>query len=140
MASQAQRDAKIRAIYCLDLMRKGWSHSEIIRHCKEKFDVSGVSAGKYIKKATEILMSDKSSQYMEKVVKKQEERTEYILRKAIEEGRWEVANKILDTYNKLMGLYENKQKVEITSNEIQFKFGGAEIETTEGVDNDNKNV
>lgn len=130
MASQAQRDAKIRAVYCLDLMRKGWSHTEIIAHCKQKFDVSGVTAGKYIKKATQILMSDDSSKYMEKVVKKQEERTEFILRKAIEEGRWDVANKILDTYNKLMGLYENKQKVEISTSEIQFKFGGAEIEDT----------
>lgn len=128
MASQAHRDAKIRAVYCLDLMRKGWSHTEIIAHCKQKFDVSGVTAGKYIKKAREILMSDESSKYKDEVMKKQEERTEFILRKAIEANDWATANKILDTYNKLMGLYETKQKVELTSNEIQFKFGGAEIE------------
>lgn len=128
MASQAHRDAKIRAVYCLDLMRKGWSHSEIVRHCREKFTVSAQAAGKYVKKAREILMSDESSKYKDEVIKKQEERTEFILRKAIEANDWATANKILDTYNKLMGLYETKQKVELTSNEIQFKFGGAEIE------------
>lgn len=128
MANQAQRDAKIRAVYCLDLMRKGWSHTEIVRHCREKYGVSAQAAGKYVKKARQILMSDESSKYKEEVIKKQEERTEYLLRKAIEANDWATANKILDTYNKLMGLYENRQKVELTTNEIQFKFGGVEIE------------
>lgn len=127
--NSAHRDAKIRAIYALDLMRKGWSHSEILRHLKEKFDVSGAAAGRYIKKATEILMSDESSKYLDKLRKKQEERTEYILRRAIEDEDWKTANNILDNYNKLLGLYEQKQKIELTSNEIQFKFGGIDNST-----------
>ena len=49
---------------------------------------------------------------------------------------------IIDTLNKTLGLYENKQKIEITSNEIQFKFGGVDGENrmgeeTEGTEEEN---
>ena len=47
-----------------------------------------------------------------------------LLENAIAEERWDTANRIIDTLNKTLGLYENKQKIEVTSNEIQFKFGG----------------
>ena len=45
---------------------------------------------------------------------------------AIAERNWKVANNVIDTLNKTLGIYEQKQKIEITSNEIQFKFGGVE--------------
>ena len=124
MANQLQKEAEVRMIYAAELMRKGWSRSEIAKRLKEKYGVSITAARRYCTKAINYLMKDDSSKFVDQVRKKQEERTEYILRMAIEAEDWATANKIIDNYNKLLGLYENKQKIELISNEIQFKFGG----------------
>lgn len=121
-------------VYAAELMRKGWSRTEIVKHCQDKYGVSYTAALRYCTKAINYLMKDDSSKFIDKVRKKQEERTEYILRKAIEAEDWHTANKILDNYNKLLGLYETKQKIELTSNEIQFKFGGIDNEASTEVD------
>lgn len=134
MPNQTTAEAKVRYIYVAELMRKGWSNKEITKHIQEKYNVSYVTSTKYIKKAIKWLLEDDDSNFLEVIRKKQQERTEYILRKAIEAKDWNTANKILDNFNKLMGLYENKQKIEISSDEIQFRFGGIDNEVVETVD------
>ena len=54
-------------------------------------------------------------------------RAELLLENAIKEKQWRTANSIIDTLNKTLGIYEQKQKIEITSDEIQFRFGGADV-------------
>jgi hypothetical protein len=132
--NQQHKEAEVRMVYAAELMRKGWSRTEIVKHCQDKYGVSYTAALRYCTKAINYLMKDDSSKFIDKVRKKQEERTEYILRKAIEAEDWHTANKILDNYNKLLGLYETKQKIELTSNEIQFKFGGIDNEASTEVD------
>lgn len=134
MPNKNTSEAKVRYIYVAELMRKGWSNKEIVKECQEKYGVSYTTATKYTKRAIEYLLQDDDSNFVEQIRKKQQERTEYILRKAIEDRDWQTANKILDNFNKLMGLYETKQKIELTSDEIQFRFG---INTTE---NNEENV
>jgi hypothetical protein len=108
-------------------LRKGWSNRTIVLHLSEKFDVTEKTARDYIKKAVAWLGDlNSDSNFVQEIRAKQIERSEYILEAAIEDRKWKDANNILDNLNKLFGLYENKQKVEITSNEIQFKFGGVE--------------
>lgn len=134
MPNKNTSEAKVRYIYVAELMRKGWSNKEIVKECQEKYGVSYTTATKYTKRAIEYLLQDDDSNFVEQIRKKQQERTEYILRKAIEDRDWQTANKILDNFNKLMGLYETKQKIELTSDEIQFKFG------ISGTENNEENV
>lgn len=131
MPNKNTSEAKVRYIYVAELMRKGWSNKEIVKECQEKYGVSYTTATKYTKRAIEYLLQDDDSNFVEQIRKKQQERTEYILRKAIEDRDWQTANKILDNFNKLMGLYETKQKIELTSDEIQFKFGISSTENNE---------
>ena len=134
MPNKNTSEAKVRYIYVAELMRKGWSNKEIVKECQEKYGISYTTATKYTKRAIEYLLQDDDSNFVEQIRKKQQERTEYILRKAIEDRDWQTANKILDNFNKLMGLYETKQKIELTSDEIQFKFG------ISGTENNEENV
>lgn len=134
MPNKNTSEAKVRYIYVAELMRKGWSNKEIVKECQEKYGVSYTTATKYTKRAIEYLLQDDDSNFVEQIRKKQQERTEYILRKAIEDRDWQTANKILDNFNKLMGLYETKQKIELTSDEIQFRFG------ISGTENNEENV
>lgn len=131
MPNKNTSEAKVRYIYVAELMRKGWSNKEIVKECQEKYGVSYTTATKYTKRAIEYLLQDDDSNFVEQIRKKQQERTEYILRKAIEDRDWQTANKILDNFNKLMGLYETKQKIELSSDEIQFKFGISSTENNE---------
>lgn len=126
MPNKNTSEAKVRYIYVAELMRQGWSNKEIVKECQEKYNVSYTTATKYTKRAIEYLLMDDDSKFIDQIRKKQQERTEFILRKAIEAEDWMTANKILDNFNKLMGLYETKQKIELSGNEIQFKFGGVE--------------
>lgn len=134
MPNKNTSEAKVRYIYVAELMRKGWSNKEIVKECQEKYGVSYTTATKYTKRAIEYLLQDDDSNFVEQIRKKQQERTEYILRKAIEDRDWQTANKILDNFNKLMGLYETKQKIELSSDEIQFRFG------ISGTENNEENV
>lgn len=115
--------ARARMLYTTELMRKGWSNSQIVNHLKEKDGICETSARKAIKKAYDWLRDNEASGYVESVRRKQVERTEYILQQAIEARNWQAANNILDNLNKILGLYETKQKVEIVGDEIKFRFG-----------------
>lgn len=116
--------ARARMLYTTELMRKGWSNSQIVKHLKEKDDIGETTARNTIRKAYEWLKDNEASGYVESIRRKQVERSEYLLQQAVEARDWQTANKIVDTLNKVLGLYETKQKVEIVGDEIKFKFGG----------------
>lgn len=106
-------------------------NAAIVNHLKEHYDVSETTARNYIKGALEWLASYDDCDFIKEVRAKQVARAELLLENAIAEQRWDTANRIIDTLNKTLGLYETKQKVEITSNEIQFKFGGVTDDSVE---------
>lgn len=116
-------------IYAAECYRRGMGNSAIVQHLKEHYGVCETSARKYMKQALEWLASYDDCEFIKEVRAKQVARAELLLENAIAEQRWDVANRIIDTLNKTLGLYEQKQKIEITSNEIQFKFGGVENDT-----------
>ena len=116
-----------KIIYVSELLRQGWSNRTMVLHLQDKFDVGETTAREYIKRAVKWLGDlNSDSNFVQEIRAKQIERFEYILAEAIIDKKWKDANNIMDNLNKLLGLYENKQKLEITSNEIQFKFGGVE--------------
>lgn len=126
---QSKINRKARVIYAAECYRRGMGNSAIVQHLKEHYGVCETSARKYMKQALEWLASYDDCEFIKEVRAKQVARAELLLENAIAEQRWDVANRIIDTLNKTLGLYEQKQKIEITSNEIQFKFGGVENDT-----------
>ena len=129
----AYADLRNQLIYITELLRKGWSNHTIAQHIVEKFGIKENTANKHIRQAIEWLATYNDGEYIKDVRAKQAERFEAILKEAIADRKWKEANSILDNLNKLYGLYESKQKIEITSNEIQFKFGGVENNEEETV-------
>ena len=121
---QSKINRKARVIYAAECYRRGMGNASIVAHLKEHYGVCETSARKYMKQALEWLASYDDCEFIKEVRAKQVARAELLLENAVAERNWKVANQIIDTLNKTLGLYENKQKVEITSNEIQFKFGG----------------
>lgn len=123
---------RARMLYATELMRQGFSNTEIKRMLREKYGIAKTTAEYTVKDAYQWLQDNDTSGYPESVRVKQVERTEYILQQAIAEKRWSTANNILDNLNKLLGLYETKQKLEIVGDEIKFRFGAEQ--QTEVVD------
>lgn len=104
-----------------------------IEWAMDEFGVKEATARRYLKNAYSYL-GNCNSEFKAFIQDKQSERFEYILRQAIEAGKWDVANRILDNINKLYGLYQTGTNIEITSDTIQFKFGSSD---TNSNDNDN---
>lgn len=111
-----------RYILVLEKLRQGWGNLQISRWLREEYDISSQTANKYIKNAYEYLNSNDS--FKDEIKKVQQERFEYILQKAIEDSKWDTANRILDNMNKMFGLYDTSTKIEIQSDIIKFRFGG----------------
>lgn len=128
---QSKANKRARIIYTAECYRRGMGNAAIVNHLKEHYDVSETTARNYIKGALEWLASYDDCDFIKEVRAKQVARAELLLENAIAEQRWDTANRIIDTLNKTLGLYETKQKVEITSNEIQFKFGGVTDDSVE---------
>lgn len=123
---QSKLNRKARVVYAAECYRRGMGNASIVAHLREHYGVCETTARKWMKQALEWLASYDDCEFIKEVRAKQVARAELLLENAVAERNWKVANQIIDTLNKTLGLYENKQKVEITSNEIQFKFGGVD--------------
>ena len=106
-------------------LRLGWSDKMTIEWAMDEFGVKEATARRYLKNAYSYL-GNCNSEFKAFIQDKQSERFEYILRQAIEAGKWDVANRILDNINKMYGLYDNSTKIEVTGDVVQFKFGGVQ--------------
>ena len=136
---QSKATRRGRIIYCAECYRRGMGNSAIFEHIKAHYGIGNTTARKVMKDAIDWLCSYDDCEFVKEVKAKQIARAELLLENAIKEGKWEVGNKIIDTLNKMLGLYENKQKIEVTANEIQFKFGGTVdgYNTKEGEEQEN---
>jgi predicted sugar kinase len=106
------------------------ANTAILQHLKEHYGISDNTARRTMKDAIDWLCDYDDCEFIKEVRAKQIARSELLLENAVAERQWKTANNIIDTLNKLLGLYEQKQKIEITSNEIQFKFGGIDGENS----------
>lgn len=121
---QDKANRRGRAIYAAECLRRGMGNLAILQHLKEHYGISDSTARRAMKEAVEWLCDYDDCEFIKEVKAKQIARAELLLENAVAEKKWRDANGIIDTLNKLLGLYEQKQKIEISSNEIQFKFGG----------------
>lgn len=117
---QAIIDSKVNEVAIL--LAKGVSQKQIRIQKSEEWQCTEQNVHYYIKKAMQAMQSSIEKK-MDYVLAVQRERLEYILNGAIEKKDFLSAQKIIDTMNKLYGLYEEKKNIKIDAPTIKFDFG-----------------
>lgn len=123
MATAEEREisnAKINEIAIL--LAKGVSQKQIRVQKSEEWGCTEQNVHYFIKKAMKAMQSSIEKK-LDYVVALQRERLEFILNGAIEKRDYMSAQKIIDTMNKLYGLYEEKKTVKLDAPTIKFDFG-----------------
>lgn len=136
MATAAEREisnAKINEIAIL--LAKGVSQKQIRVQKSEEWGCTEQNVHYFIKKAMKAMQSSIEKR-LDYVLAVQRERLEYILAGAIEKKDYQSAQKIIDTMNKLYGLYEEKKTVKLDAPTIKFEFGNINNEDKDDVDSE----
>ena len=104
------------------MLASGKGNREIRRTLSAEWGCTEQNVHYFINKAMKAMQSviDKRLDY---VIALQRERLELILNGAIEKKDFSTAQKIIDTMNKLYGLYTEKKEVKLDAPEIKFEFG-----------------
>lgn len=113
-------NAKVNEIAIL--LAKGVSQKQIRVQKSEEWGCTEQNVHYFIKKAMKAMQSSIEKK-LDYVVALQRERLEFILNGAIEKRDYMSAQKIIDTMNKLYGLYEEKKTVKLDAPTIKFDFG-----------------
>ena len=113
-------NAKVNEIAIL--LAKGVSQKQIRVQKSEEWNCTEQNVHYFIKKAMKAMQSSIEKK-LDYVVALQRERLEFILNGAIEKRDYMSAQKIIDTMNKLYGLYEEKKTVKLDAPTIKFDFG-----------------
>lgn len=104
------------------LLAKGVSQKQIRIQKSEEWGCTEQNVHYFIRKAMQAMQSSIEKK-LDYVLAVQRERLEYILNGAIEKKDFLSAQKIIDTMNKLYGLYEEKKNIKIDAPTIKFEFG-----------------
>ena len=104
------------------LLAKGVSQKQIRIQKSEEWECTEQNVHYFIKKAMKAMQSSIEKK-LDYVLAVQRERLEYILAGAIEKRDYQSAQKIIDTMNKLYGLYEEKKSIKLDAPTIKFEFG-----------------
>lgn len=129
-------ESKMTTIHIANLIKKGWSQTQLIPYLCEKYKINERNAKDQINRTIEWICLYDQSDFIKEVRATQVARSEYILEKAIEDRDYATANKIIDTINKTYKLYDNVQRVEFSNNTVQFKFNMADEEFKKEVTED----
>ena len=104
------------------MLAKGVSQKQIRLQKSEQWQCTEQNVHYYIRKAIKAMQSSIEKK-LDYVLAVQRERLEFILNAAIEKKDYASAVKIIDTMNRIYGLYEDKKKIKIESGTIKFDFG-----------------
>lgn len=116
-----QDEFKIRQGEIVKRIRKGWSHKKIIDWVQQTYDLSYGYSWKLVSD-TYSELAEQSDKLIDSARVVSMERIEEILEDALTSGDRKNALKALDLINKLNGLYNHKQEVNITGEKITLKF------------------
>lgn len=103
------------------MLAEGKSRREIFEHIENVYQCKNSLITYWYNKAVEGL-HNADERFAEKIRAVQRERLEKILYGAIEKKDYGSACKIIETMNKMFGLYETKQSIKIEDSTIRFNF------------------
>lgn len=103
---------------------KGFSKKRILQELRQIYSAELPKLKSWYDKALEEMLSEVMGdpKRNEKIREVQNVRLEELLDRAMDNNNIKAAREVIDTINKLYGLYELKQKVEITDAKITFNF------------------
>ena len=119
---EAREIANYKVNEVAGLLAKGISQKQIRVQKSEEWGCTEQNVHYFIKKAFKAMQTSIEKR-LDYVVALQRERLELILNGAIEKKDFASAQKIIDTMNKLYGLYEEKKNIKIDAPTIKFEFG-----------------
>ena len=119
-AEKAIIDKKVNEV--AKLLAKGVSQKQIKSQKSEEWQCTEQNVNYYIKKAIKSIHTGIEKR-IENVLAIQQERLELVLNSAIEKGDYSKAQKVIDTMNKMYGLYTERKEVKIDAPTIKFDFG-----------------
>lgn len=112
-----------RKVEILEKVRKGKSKNKILEWLKEAYDLSDRQAGKLLRDALKDLQEAVSDIDISDIKAEYIERIEQIYETAIEKNDIKSALKAQDMLNKMNQLYIEKQEIDVSLKNLEFKFG-----------------
>lgn len=103
-------------------LAKGESQRTLKKELSEEWKCTEQAIGYLIRKALKSIQNQIDKR-MDIIFALQRERMEFLLKGAIEKKDYLSAQKIMDSMNKMYGLYTEKKEVKLDSNTISFNFG-----------------
>lgn len=106
----------------IDLLRKGTSRAKCTEFLMNKYGLSEKQSRKYLHDAFTKIYEASNIINPEELKMLYIDRIESLMNQAIEGNRLQIAAKLQDMLNKMNGMYVDKQEINVTSDNIKFKF------------------
>lgn len=106
----------------LDMYRKGMSRKRIVEEIRERLNISERQAYRVSSEVFAQLVKECPTD-KEEVRETYLERLEYIIETAMSKGDYKTALKAQDIVNKLNMMYVEKQEIDLSIKNLEFKFG-----------------
>jgi uncharacterized protein YqgQ len=114
------------------MLAKGVSQKQIKIECSEQWKCTEQAVNYLIKKALKSLQNSIDKR-IDIIFSLQRERMELLLNGAIEKKDYLSAQKIIDSMNKMYGLYTEKKEVKLDAPVIKFDFGNINNDNNDDV-------
>lgn len=121
--SNPNAETQRRKVEILEKVRKGKSKNKILEWLKEAYDLSDRQAGKLLRDALKDLQEAVSDIDIGDIKAEYIERIEQLYETAIEKNDIKSALKAQDMLNKMNQLYIEKQEIDVSLKNLEFKFG-----------------
>lgn len=108
--------------FAAKLFAKGYSRHKVSEELQKTYNVSQITASRYISGAYELLKG-KQDNFIHNLRHIQLTRLENLLDKAMEKNDIKTALEVIKTTNNMFGLNQPEVQVNIQNNECVFKFG-----------------
>jgi polyhydroxyalkanoate synthesis regulator phasin len=116
-------ETQLRLNQVVEWLRKGYSRRKCIDEIIKKWNFSETQARKYVHDAFIMIYEASKVASNDELREQYIDRMEELLSDALSRGKFEVATRLMDMLNKISGMYTEKQEVDVTVNDMKFKFG-----------------
>lgn len=113
---------QLRIAEVINWLRKGYSKKKCIDLIMENYDITEGQAKHYLHDAYATIYDASKVADPEELKEQYVDRIEDLLSSMLEKGNTTLAIRLQDMLNRIAGVYNDKQQVEIKSDVIKFKF------------------
>lgn len=118
----AKNEKKARLNVLIEKIREGYSRKRLVEWVQENFGFTYKYSWDLTAEAYKMLADMNNEELVESTRAIQLERTEAILKEALEKGDHKNALKALDIINRMYSLYVEKKEIDVKSSDLVFKL------------------